>query len=111
MDLGASPLGSIRRVLLPLLAPAILASFAVVFATAIDDFVIAQRLSTGQSTQTVPILIYSAARQAPLPSLNALATITLIASTTIVALAFVFYRRTTQRDRAGERPTDLVVPG
>jgi spermidine/putrescine transport system permease protein len=111
MDLGASPLGSIRRVLLPLLAPAILASFAVVFATAIDDFVIAQRLSTGQSTQTVPILIYSAARQAPLPSLNALATITLIASTTIIALAFVFYRRTTQRDRAGERPTDLVVPG
>jgi spermidine/putrescine transport system permease protein len=111
MDLGASPTGALRRVLLPLLGPAILASFAVVFATAIDDFVIAQRLSTGQSTQTVPILIYSSARRAPLPSLNALATITLIASTVIIALAFLVYRRSTKRDRLGDQATDLVVPG
>lgn len=111
MDLGASPAGALRRVLLPLLGPAILASFAVVFATAIDDFVIAQRLSTGQSTQTVPILIYSSARRAPLPSLNALATITLIASTVIIALAFLVYRRSTKRDRLGDQATDLVVPG
>jgi spermidine/putrescine transport system permease protein len=111
MDLGASPIGALRRVLLPLLGPAILASFAVVFATAIDDFVIAQRLSTGQSTQTVPILIYSSARRAPLPSLNALATITLITSTAIIALAFLVYRRSTKRDRLGDQATDLVVPG
>jgi spermidine/putrescine transport system permease protein len=111
MDLGASPTGALRRVLLPLLGPAILASFAVVFATAIDDFVIAQRLSTGQSTQTVPILIYSSARRAPLPSLNALATITLITSTVIIALAFLVYRRSTKRDRLGDQATDLVVPG
>jgi spermidine/putrescine transport system permease protein len=111
MDLGASPTGALRRVLLPLLGPAILASFAVVFATAIDDFVIAQRLSTGQSTQTVPILIYSSARRAPLPSLNALATITLIASTVIIAVAFLVYRRSTKRDRLGDQATDLVVPG
>jgi spermidine/putrescine transport system permease protein len=111
MDLGASPTGALRRVLLPMLGPAILASFAVVFATAIDDFVIAQRLSTGQSTQTVPILIYSSARRAPLPSLNALATITLIASTVIIAVAFLVYRRSTKRDRLGDQATDLVVPG
>ena len=111
MDLGASPTGALRRVLLPLLGPAILASFAVVFATAIDDFVIAQRLSTGQSTQTVPILIYSSARRAPLPSLNALATITLIASTVIIAVAFLVYRRSTKRDRLRDQATDLVVPG
>jgi spermidine/putrescine transport system permease protein len=111
MDLGASPTGALRRDLLPMLGPAILASFAVVFATAIDDFVIAQRLSTGQSTQTVPILIYSSARRAPLPSLNALATITLVASTAIIALAFLVYRRSTKRDRLGDQATDMVVPG
>jgi spermidine/putrescine transport system permease protein len=112
MDLGASPLGSLRRVLLPLLSPAVLASFAVVFATAIDDFVIAQSLSTGQGTQTVPILIYSSARRSPLPSLNALATITLVVSTTVIALAFVVYRRATRRDRGQARSaTDLIIPG
>jgi spermidine/putrescine transport system permease protein len=66
MDLGASPVGAMRRVLLPLLAPAILASVAIVFAASIDNFVISQALSSGASTQTVPVLIYSSARRGPL---------------------------------------------
>ena len=40
MDLGASPTQSLRRVLLPLLLPAILASVAIVFAASIDNFVV-----------------------------------------------------------------------
>ena len=44
-DLGAPPHDVLFRVLLPLLAPAILASAAVVFALSIDDFVVTQYLS------------------------------------------------------------------
>ncbi len=99
MDLGASPTQSLRRVLLPLLAPAIFASIAIVFASAIDNFVISQRLSIDASTQTIPILIYASARRAPLPSLNALASITLLTSTLLIALAFVLYRRSTRHER------------
>jgi spermidine/putrescine transport system permease protein len=43
-DLGASPMQSLRTVILPLLGPAIFASLMVVFATVIDDFVISQFL-------------------------------------------------------------------
>ena len=43
-DLGAPPFDVLYRVLLPLLAPAILASAAVVFALSIDDFVVTQYL-------------------------------------------------------------------
>jgi spermidine/putrescine transport system permease protein len=100
MDLGASPVGAIGRVLLPLLSPAILASVAIVFAAAIDNFVISQQLSSGAGTQTIPILIYSAARRGPLPSVNALASITLLASTFVIALAVLFYRRRTAGERA-----------
>ena len=39
MDLGASPLGALRRVILPMLMPAIFASTVLVFADVIDDFV------------------------------------------------------------------------
>ena len=39
MDLGAPPTQAVRRVLLPLLYPAIFASLALVFADTIDDFV------------------------------------------------------------------------
>ncbi len=99
MDLGASPIGAMRRVLLPLLAPAIFASVAIVFASAIDNFVISQRLSVNASTQTIPIIIYSSARRSPLPSLNALATITLVSSTILVAAAAIVYRRFTRNER------------
>ena len=76
-DLGAPPFEVLWRVLLPLLAPAILASAAVVFALSIDDFVVTQYLSGDASTTTVSMLLYSSARGAPTPALNALATIAL----------------------------------
>ena len=46
-DLGAPPWEVLRRVLLPLLAPAIAAGLLVVFALSIDDFVVAQYLASG----------------------------------------------------------------
>jgi spermidine/putrescine transport system permease protein len=99
MDLGASPTQALRRVLLPLLFPAIFASVAIVFAASIDNFVISQQLSRDASTQTIPILIYSSARRGPLPSLNALASLTLLASTGLIVVAAVVYRRFTRAER------------
>ena len=61
-DLGATRIQAMRMVLLPQLGPAIFASLMVVFATSVDDFVISSFLSTGASTETVPIKIYSSAR-------------------------------------------------
>ena len=60
-DLGAPPHDQLLRVLLPLLAPAIVASAAVVFALSIDDFVVTQYLSSDAGTTTVPMLLYSSA--------------------------------------------------
>ena len=77
-DLGAPPRDQLRRVLLPLLAPAIIASAAVAFALSIDDFVVTQYLSSNASTTTVSMLLYASARGAPTPALNAIATVTLM---------------------------------
>ena len=99
MDLGAPPTQAVRRVLLPLLFPAIFASVAIVFAASIDNFVISQQLSRDAATQTIPILIYTSARRGPLPSLNALATLTLLASTALIVVAAVVYRRFTRAER------------
>ena len=92
-DLGAPPCDVLFRVLLPLLAPAILASAAVVFALSIDDFVITQYLSGDASTTTVSMLLYSSARGAPTPALNALATVALAITLGTLALVFLVYRR------------------
>ena len=45
-DLGATQFQTIRRVLLPLLTPAIFASAVLVFSSVIDDFVIVDLLSS-----------------------------------------------------------------
>jgi spermidine/putrescine transport system permease protein len=92
-DLGAPPHDVLFRVLLPLLAPAILASAAIVFALSIDDFVITQYLSGDASTTTVSMLLYASARGAPTPALNALATVALVITLGTLALTFLVYRR------------------
>jgi spermidine/putrescine transport system permease protein len=92
-DLGAPPAQVLWRVLLPLLSPAILASAAIVFALSIDDFVITQYLSSDASTTTVSMLLYSSARGAPTPALNALATVALVITLGTLALTFLVYRR------------------
>ena len=103
MDLGASPFQALRLALLPLLFPAIFASFMIVFAISIDDFVISAFLSSDLSTETVPVKIYSNARGAPTPALNALASVMLFASLLAVGLALLVVRLV-QRAR-GERTT------
>jgi spermidine/putrescine transport system permease protein len=92
-DLGAPPFDQVRRVLLPLLAPAIVASSAVVFAVSIDDFVVTQYLSSDASTTTVSMLLYAGGRSAPTPALNALATIALVITFATLTLAYLVYRR------------------
>jgi len=67
-DLGASGLQAIRLALLPMLVPAIVASGIVVFAISMDDFVISQFLSSGTTTDTVPVRIYGTGRTAPTPA-------------------------------------------
>jgi spermidine/putrescine transport system permease protein len=92
-DLGAPPRDQLRRVLIPLLAPAIVASAAVAFAVSIDDFVVTQYLSGDASTTTVSMLLYATARGAPTPALNAIATVALLITVATLALAFLVYRR------------------
>jgi len=91
-DLGASPIQAIRTVLIPLLAPAVVASLLVVFAASIDDFVVSAFLSADASSTTVPIKLYGAVKTAPSPALNALATIMLAGTTVALVLAWAVLR-------------------
>ncbi|HEY7400180.1 MAG TPA: ABC transporter permease [Actinomycetota bacterium] len=93
MDLGATPRQSIRGVLLPLLYPAIFASLAIVFADTVDDFVTVRYLSGSGSSEPLSIKIYSVARAAPTPAVNAAATFMLVTTTLMIGLGYLGYRR------------------
>ena len=97
MDLGASPLQALRRVTLPLLAPAIFASAAIIFAFSLDDFVMVKQLAKTGADQTVAMAIYGAARTAPSPAVNAIGTLMLVSSTVVITLGYLVYRRSARR--------------
>jgi spermidine/putrescine transport system permease protein len=96
-DLGASALGAVRRVVLPMLFPAILVSAILVFADVLDDFVIVRYLSSDASTETTSMRIYQTARAAPTPALNAMATVILLVSTLVIVIGWLVYRRWSRR--------------
>lgn len=104
MDLGASPTKAIRRVLMPLLTPAMFASASIVFADSIDDFVTVRYLTAGADTEPLSVKIYNAARASPTPAVNAAATFMLVSTFTVIALGFVAYRFATR----GQRREDVL---
>src|SRR3954453_11441391 len=102
-DLGASPLGALRRIIMPMLIPAIFASTVLVFADVIDDFVLVRYLSGDSRTEPVSVKIYNTARAAPTPALNALASLLLFATLAAVVIGFLVYRRLTRGDSTADR--------
>ncbi|HEY6890495.1 MAG TPA: ABC transporter permease subunit [Solirubrobacter sp.] len=99
IDLGASPFGAVRRVLLKMLVPAIFASAVLVFADVIDDFILVRYLSGDSSTETVSIKVYNTARAAPTPALNALTTLLLVTSLVAVTIGYLGYRWFTRGEK------------
>jgi spermidine/putrescine transport system permease protein len=109
MDLGASPVRTLWRVTLPLLGPSIFASAAIIFAFALDDFVIVNQLARDASNATVSITIYGAARTAPTPAMNAIGTLMLTTSTIVIVAAVAFYRRMAERQEGTAETQDLLA--
>jgi spermidine/putrescine transport system permease protein len=99
MDLGASPLAAFRLVLVPLLAPAILASAIVAFAVSIDDFVITQYMASTASTTSVPMLIYNATRGSATPALNATAIVMAMTTIVVTGTGYLLYRALSRREQ------------
>lgn len=85
-DLGADAWTSVRRVVLPLLAPGIAAAALLAFTLSVDDFVITFFVA-GPGTTTLPLRIYSMIKHGSPPLINALSTLLLTATTTAVWLS------------------------
>jgi spermidine/putrescine transport system permease protein len=75
-DLGAPTLTTLRRVIIPVLSPAIIAGALLAFTLSVDEFVIAFfTAGAGRASTTLPMQIYAMIRFGVTPEINALATI------------------------------------
>jgi spermidine/putrescine transport system permease protein len=85
-DLGANAFQRLRRIVLPLLLPAIIAGALFAFTLSLDEFIITYFLIGGANT--LPIYIYTQIKFGITPEVNALASVLLAGSLTLLALAF-----------------------
>ena len=85
-DLGAGAVETFWRVTVPVLKPGIIAGALLAFTLSLDEFVIAF-FTNGPSSPTLPIVIYSMVRFGVTPEINALATLLVVVSFTVVLLA------------------------
>ena len=111
-DLGATQLQTIRRVLLPLLAPAIFASAVLVFSGVIDDFVIVDLLNSNAGNTPMSVYIYAQQHGGNGgPALNALGTIMLVMSFVIATLGYLGYRLMTRGERGDAKEALTTIAG
>jgi spermidine/putrescine transport system permease protein len=98
-----------RRVMLPLLAPAIFASAVLVFSGVIDDFVIVDLLNSNAANTPMSVYIYSQQHGGNGgPALNAIGTIMLAMSFLVVIVGYLGYRWMTRGER-GNRVDALAT--
>ncbi|MDP9283740.1 MAG: ABC transporter permease [Actinomycetota bacterium] len=85
-DLGANAFQRLRRIVLPLILPAILAGALFAFTLSLDEFIITYFLIGGHNT--LPIFIYTQVKFGITPEVNAVASMLLAGSLLLLGLAF-----------------------
>lgn len=85
LDLGCNPLKAFTKVVLPEIMPGIISGFLLSITYSFDDFVVSY-FTSGSSSQTLSVVIYSMVRMKVSPEINALSTIMFV----LVMLVLIF---------------------
>ena len=96
LDLGAKPWQVFFLITLPLISQALLAAWLLTFTLSLDDVVLSAFLS-GPGSTTLPITIFSRARLGLNPTVNAVATLTVLFVSIGVVAASVWLARVEKR--------------
>src|SRR5690606_7832570 len=96
LDLGASPPKVFFLITVPLIDPALTASWLLSFTLSLDDVVVAAFLS-GPGYTTLPLEVFSLVRLGLKPEINALATLFMLAVGIVVVAVNRMQRQTSRR--------------
>ena len=108
LDLGATPMQAMRRIIIPEIRPGMISGFILAFTLSIDDFAVTIFTNGTDGLQTLSTYIYADARKGGLtPELRALSTIILVV--VVVLLIVVNYRARRQAKRAEKQATQVTI--
>ena len=106
LDLGATPMQAMRRVIIPEIRPGMISGFILAFTLSIDDFAVTIFTNGTDGLETLSTFIYADARKGGLtPELRALSTIILVV--VLLLLGVVNYRAHRQAKRAEEQAKQI----
>jgi len=91
-DLGANEWQTFWRVTFPLILPGIVGGALLAFTLSLDDFIISF-FTTGPGTSLLPVEVYNAVKGPVTPKINAISTVMLVLSMTLVAISQLIQRR------------------
>jgi spermidine/putrescine transport system permease protein len=86
MDLGANPFQTFVKVTFPLISPGVIGGALIAFTLSLDDYLITSFVA-GTGSTTLPIKVYSMMKFGVTPEINALSTIILFFTMTLVLIA------------------------
>ena len=90
-DLGANDVSIVRRILIPLIVPAVFAGWLMSFTLSIDDVIISFFVS-GKSYEILPLKIYSMVRTGIQPDVNALCSALFFVTFAVVMISYRLVR-------------------
>ena len=90
-DLGANDVSIVRRILIPLIVPAVFAGWLMSFTLSIDDVIISFFVS-GKSYEILPLKIYSMVRTGIQPDVNALCAALFFVTFAVVMISYRLVR-------------------
>jgi len=99
-DLGCSPFKAFRKVVLPEIMPGVVSGFLMSFTYSLDDFVISY-FTTGSTSQTLPITIYSMTRRKVSPEINALSTLIFLVVVVVLIVKNVIESKAAKKRMSG----------
>ena len=92
-DLGASDFNILKRIIIPLILPNILAAFLISLTLSLDDVLVSYFVS-GPQFEILPLTIFSYARIGVKPEVNAICTLMLV-----ISILFILLSQTLLKDR------------
>lgn len=101
-DLGCSPFKAFRKVVLPEIMPGVISGFLMAFTYSLDDFVISY-FTSGSTSQTLPITIYSMTRRKVSPEINALSTLIFLVVVIILIVKNIIENKQAKRNASFRR--------
>ncbi len=101
MDLGATPLYAMRKVIIPQITPGIISGALIAFTMSIDDFVISYFV-TGNGVKNLSIIVYNMSKRVN-PSINAISTLVIVIITAALLIINLIPKFNSRHAREGKK--------